>query len=247
MDRFVFIASSGASQLLEQQAIAAHNLANASTAGYKAETTAFRVAPVVGPGLPTRAYALDTTTGADLSPGVLQPTGRDLDIAIEGEGFFQIKMPDGQTAYSRDGSFQISDQGVLVTSGGQTLEPQIRVPEDASELTISNTGIVTVRRGNDIQPTEIGRIELANFANPSGLYSLGQNLYAPTAASGQPVVGVPAEDGMGRLQQGSLEGSNVEIVTEMVEMISAMRAYEIASKAVKTADEMGQIANNITR
>ena len=106
-------------------------------------------------------------------------------------------------------------------------------------------GIVTVRRGKDVQPTEIGRIELANFANPSGLYTLGQNLYAPTASSGQPVVGVPTEDGLGRLEQGSLEGSNVEIVTEMVEMISAMRAYEIASKAIKTADEMGQIANNI--
>ena len=112
---------------------------------------------------------------------------------------------------------------------------------------MSTTGVVSVRRGNDIQPTEIGRIELARFANPSGLLSLGQNLLAPTAASGQPVVGFPNDSGMGRLQQNSLEGSNVEIVQEMVEMIAAMRAYEINSKAIKTADEMSQIANNIAR
>jgi flagellar basal-body rod protein FlgG len=179
--------------------------------------------------------------------GPLEQTNRNLDIAVEGEGFFRLQMPDGSTTYTRDGSFQISDQGLLVASSGQALQPPIRVPADAAELTISTSGIVSVRRGQEIQPTEIGRIELARFANPSGLIALGQNLYAPTAASGQPVVGFPSDDGMGRTQQGSLEGSNVEIVQEMVEMISAMRAYEINSKAIKTADEMGQIANNITR
>ena len=242
--------------------IIANNLANVNTPGFKRSRAHFedllyqtvqgqqilgdpdaQTAPAIQVGRGTRLAGVERVH----QQGPLEQTGRNLDIAVEGEGFFQIQMPNGETTYSRDGSFQISDQGVLITSGGQALQPPIRVPADSVELTVSATGIVTVRRGQDIQPTEIGRVELARFANPSGLLALGQNLYAPTAASGQPVVGFPSDEGMGRLQQGSLEGSNVEIVQEMVEMISAMRAYEINSKAIKTADEMGQIANNITR
>lgn len=242
--------------------IISNNLANVNTPGFKRSRAHFedllyqtvQGQQILGDPDAETAPAIQVGRGTRLAgvqrmhqQGPLEQTNRNLDIAVEGEGFFQVQMPSGETTYTRDGSFQISDQGVLVTSGGQTLQPPIRVPSDAAELTISNTGVVSVRRGQDIQPTEIGRIELARFANPSGLLSLGQNLYAPTASSGQPVVGFPADEGMGRLQQGSLEGSNVEIVQEMVEMISAMRAYEINSKAIKTADEMGQIANNITR
>ena len=257
--------SAAATGMMAQQTrteIIANNLANVNTPGFKRSRAHFedllyqtvqgqqvlgdpdaQTAPAIQVGRGTRLAGVERMH----QQGPLEQTGRNLDIAVEGEGFFQIQMPNGDTTYSRDGSFQISDQGLLVTSGGQALQPPIRVPADAAELTISNTGIVTVRRGQDIQPTEIGRIELARFANPSGMLALGQNLYAPTAASGQPVVGFPADEGLGRLQQGSLEGSNVEIVQEMVEMISAMRAYEINSKAIKTADEMGQIGNNLTR
>jgi len=257
--------SAAATGMMAQQTrteIISNNLANVNTPGFKRSRAHFedllyqtvQGQQILGDPDATTSPAIQVGRGTRLAgvermhqQGPIEQTSRNLDIAVEGEGFFQIQMPNGETTYSRDGSFQISDQGLLVTSGGQALQPPIRVPADSAELTISATGIVTVRRGQDIQPTEIGRIELARFANPSGLLALGQNLYAPTASSGQPVVGFPADEGMGRLQQGSLEGSNVEIVQEMVEMISAMRAYEINSKAIKTADEMGQIANNITR
>jgi flagellar basal-body rod protein FlgG len=180
--------------------------------------------------------------------GSLETTNRPLDMAIEGEGFFQIQTGGGETAYTRDGSFQISDQGVLVTSEGYTLQPTIRVPSDATGVTISRTGIVTVTRGSNVaEPQEIGRIELARFANPSGLQALGENLYQATPASGEPTVGFPQDEGMGRVVQGSLEGSNVEIVQEMVDMITAMRAYEINSKAIKNSESMLEIANNLVR
>ncbi len=262
MDPALRAAATGMMAQQTRTEIISNNLANVNTPGFKRSRAHFedllyqtvQGQQVLGDPDAQTTPAIQVGRGTRLSgvqrlhqQGPLEQTNRNLDIAVEGEGFFQLQMPNGDTTYTRDGSFQISDQGLLVTSGGQALQPPIRVPSDSAELTISNTGIVTVRRGQDIQPTEIGRIELARFANPSGLLALGQNLYAPTSASGQPVVGFPADEGMGRLQQGSLEGSNVEIVQEMVEMISAMRAYEINSKAIKTADEMGQIANNITR
>jgi len=242
--------------------VIANNLANVNTPGFKRSRAHFedllyqtvQGQQVLGDPDTQTAPAIQVGRGTRLAgvqrmheQGPLETTSRNLDIAIEGEGFFQIGMPNGEITYTRDGSFQISDQGVLVTSAGYALQPPIRIPVDSSELTISNTGIVSVRRGQDLQPTEVGRIEVARFANPSGMLSLGQNMLAPTAASGQPVVGFPNDAGMGRLQQGALEGSNVEIVQEMVEMIAAMRAYEINSKAIKTSDEMGQIANNMTR
>lgn len=242
--------------------IISNNLANVTTTGFKRSRAHFEdllyqtvqgqailddpsagTSPAIQVGRGTRLAGVQRMH----QQGPLEQTGRDLDIAVEGEGFFQLQMPNGESSYTRDGSFQISDQGVIVTSSGLSLQPPINVPSDSVELTISTSGVVSVRRGQDIEPTEIGRIELARFANPSGLLSLGQNLLAPTAASGQPVVGFPADEGMGRLQQGSLEGSNVEIVQEMVEMISAMRAYEINSKAIKNADEMGSMANNLVR
>ncbi|MCC6245712.1 MAG: flagellar basal-body rod protein FlgG [Gemmatimonadaceae bacterium] len=262
MDPALRAAATGMMAQQTRTEVISNNLANVNTPGFKRSRAHFedllyqtvQGQQVLGEPDSQTAPAIQVGRGTRLAgvhrlhqQGPLEQTNRNLDIAVEGEGFFQIQMANGDTQYTRDGSFQISDQGLLTTSGGQALAPPIRVPADAAELTISATGIVTVRRGQDVQPTEIGRIELARFANPSGLLAQGQNLYSPTAASGQPVVGFPSDEGMGRLQQGSLEGSNVEIVQEMVEMISAMRAYEINSKAIKTADEMGQIANNITR
>ena len=242
--------------------VIANNLANVNTTGFKRSRAHFEdllyqtiqgqavigsqdsnIAPAIQVGRGTRLAGVQRVH----QQGTMEVTSRELDVAIEGDGMFQIRLRNGDTAYTRDGSFGISDQGELVTSNGFGLEPTIRVPQDAKELTISEAGIVTVRKGDDIEPTEIGRIELARFANPAGLESRGQNIYVATAASGQPVVGFPDEEGMGKTMQGSLEGSNVEIVQEMVEMIAAMRAYEINSKAIKQADEMGQIANNMTR
>lgn len=262
MDPALRAAATGMMAQQTRTEIIANNLANVNTSGFKRSRAHFedllyqtvQGAQIIGGHEAETLPAIQVGRGTRLSSvqrmheqGPIEQTGRNLDVAIEGDGFLQVQLPTGQLAYTRDGSLQISDQGVLVTSAGHTVQPPIRIPTDAAEFTISVSGVVSVRRGNDIEPTELGRIELARFANPSGLLNLGQNLLAPTTASGQPVVGFPNEDGMGMLQQGSLEGSNVEIVQEMVEMIAAMRAYEINSKAIKTADEMGQIANNITR
>ncbi len=262
MDPALRAAASGMMAQQTRTEVISNNLANVNTPGFKRSRAHFedllyqtiQGQQVLGDPNAQTAPAIQVGRGTRLAgvqrmheQGPIEQTGRNLDIAIEGEGFFQLQTPNGDTTYSRDGSFQISDRGVLVASNGYALQPPIRVPADASEIVISTTGIVTVRRGQDIQPTEIGKIELARFANPSGLLSLGQNLFAPTASSGQPVVGFPADSGMGHLQQGNLEGSNVEIVQEMVDMITAMRAYEINSKAIKQADEMGQMANNMTR
>lgn len=262
MDPALRAAASGMMAQQTRTEVISNNLANVNTPGFKRSRAHFedllyqtvQGQQILGDPDAQTAPAIQVGRGTRLAgvqrmheQGPIEQTGRNLDVAVEGEGFFQLQGPNGDTTYSRDGSFQISDQGVLVSSNGYTLQPPIRVPSDASEIVVSTTGIVTVRRGQDVQPTEIGKIELARFANPSGLLSLGQNLYAPTASSGQPVVGFPNDSGMGRLQQGSLEGSNVQIVQEMVDMITAMRAYEINSKAIKQADEMGQMANNLTR
>jgi len=262
MDPALRAAATGMTAQQTRTQVIANNLANVNTPGFKRSRAQFEdllyqtvqgtqvlgtadanTAPAVQVGRGTRLAAVQRMH----TQGAIDQTGRDLDIAIEGEGFFQVQLNNGDIAYTRDGSFGISDQGMLTTSNGQGLVPPINIPNDVSEVVVSATGIVSVRRANDIEPTEAGRIELARFVNPSGLMALGQNLYAPTAASGIPGIGFPSEEGMGRLQQGSLEASNVEIVQEMVEMITAMRAYEINSKAIKTSDEMGQIANNIAR
>lgn len=262
MDPALRAAASGMMAQQTRTEIIAHNLANVNTPGFKRSRAHFedllyqtvqgqqvlgqndsQTAPAIQVGRGTRLAAVQRLH----EQGPIEQSGRNLDVAIEGDGFFQVQLPNGDLAYTRDGSLQISDQGMLVTNAGYALQPAIRIPSDATELTISQTGVVSVRRGRDVTPTEVGRLELARFANPSGLVSLGQNLLAPTASSGQPVLAFPNDEGMGRLQQGSLEGSNVEIVQEMVEMIAAMRAYELSSKAVKTSDEMGGIANNIVR
>ena len=182
------------------------------------------------------------------SQGPVEQTSRPLDLAIEGEGFFQVQLPSGALAYTRDGSFGISDTGTLITSNGYAVVPGIKIPTDATEITISSTGKVSVSQSvTQVDKTELGQLELARFMNPSGLQALGENLFAETPASGQPTVGFPSEEGMGRILQGHLEGSNVEIVQEMVDMITSMRAYEINSKAIKNAEEMMSTANNMIR
>src|SRR5690606_17897653 len=179
--------------------------------------------------------------------GAIEQTERPFDLAIEGDGFFQVQLPSGQVGYTRDGALTISDTGTLVTQGGYSVLPGIQIPDDAADVQISRTGIVTITTTDSTEPMEIGRLELARFANPTGLMSLGENLYSQTPASGEPILGFPQEEGMGRLLQGSLEGSNVEIVQEMVDMITSMRAYEINSKSIKNSEQMSEIASSMVR
>jgi len=242
--------------------VISNNLANVNTTGFKRSRAHFEdllyqnvqgtqaveggdasTLPAIQVGRGTRLASVDRV---DLQ-GALELTGRPLDLAIEGNGLFQVELPSGQVAYTRDGSFSISDQGTLVTHGGYTVQPGVTIPEDAGEVSISRTGIVSVLTPGSSDPVEIGRLELARFTNAPALKALGENLLAETPASGSPVIGFAQDDGMGRIVQGSLEGSNVEIVQEMVDMITAMRAYEINSKAVQSAEQMAETANNLLR
>ena len=254
-----------ASGMMAQQLrteVISNNLANVNTTGFKRSRAQFedllyqtvQGSAVIGAPENQTQPAVQIGRGTRLvgvqrlhSQGAMETTNRPLDIAIEGEGFLQVQMSGGQTGYTRDGSLEISDQGVLVSAQGYTIQPSIKIPEDTTGITISRTGIVSVTRGQSPTPEEIGRLELARFANPAGLQSMGENVYAPTSASGEPVTGYPQDEGFGRIVQGALEGSNVEIVQEMVDMITAMRAYEINSKAIKNSEEMLEIANNLVR
>ncbi len=261
MDPALRTAASGmAAQQLRTEVIA-NNLANVNTTGFKRSRPQFedllyqtiqnggfvdtrdaRSTPAIQVG---RGVHLTAVTRMH-EQGTLEETQRPTDVAIEGEGFFQVQLPDGSIGYTRDGGLQISDQGSLVTNDGYAILPPIRIPTDAGKLSISQTGVVSADRG-DGNLTELGRIELSRFANPAGLLNLGQNLYRPTPASGQAINGFPQDAGFGRVLQGSLEGSNVQIVTEMVDMITAQRAYELNSKAIRNADEMASIANGLIR
>lgn len=242
--------------------VIANNLANVNTTGFKRSRVSFedvlyetlqgarivdyQGAETVGPvqvGKGVRVGAIVRLHGQ----GAPENTERPLDMAIEGEGFFQVQRPDGTTAYTRDGNFQISDQGQLVTNGGYLVLPGVTVPSDANSVTISANGTVSVQQANNPSAVEIGRIEVARFLNPSGMLAVGQNLYQSTPASGDPILGFPQDEGFGLLNQGSLESSNVEIVTEMTEMIAAQRAYEINAKAITTAENMMQATHDIIR
>jgi flagellar basal-body rod protein FlgG len=181
------------------------------------------------------------------SQGSPETTARPFDVAVEGEGFFQVQRPDGSTAYTRDGSFTLSDSGTLVTANGDALLPGITLPQDASGIGISAAGVVSVNGPNGSSPVEVGRIELARFLNPNGLLAIGENLYSETPASGQAIVGAPQDEGFGRLLQGALESSNVEIVQEMTDMIAAQRAYEINAKAITAGEDMMKETNDIIR
>ncbi|HEX4933371.1 MAG TPA: flagellar hook-basal body complex protein, partial [Gemmatimonadaceae bacterium] len=177
--------------------------------------------------------------------GAMAQTGRALDVGIQGEGYFQVMLPGGETAYTRDGNFQLSDKGLLVTNEGYQVVPGITFPPGVSDVSVSRTGIVSANK--DGQAIELGRIELARFINPAGLQARGGSLYDATPSAGEPIVGYPEEQGMGALVTGMLETSNVEIVQEMVDMIEAQRAYQINAKAVQAADEMSQTTTQMVR
>lgn len=250
---------------LEAQDIAlstiSNNMANASTTGFKKERAVFEDLIYQVQRQPGGQSAQNTQlpSGLQLGTGVrtvgtqkmftqgdLNMTEQPLDMAINGRGFFQVLMPDGNISYTRDGTFHMNADGDIVTANGYLLEPNIQVPEQTKTITVGNDGIVTAVSENDNLPFEIGQIDVVDFVNPAGLQAIGNNLYLETAASGQPQVGVPSLDGFGAIIQGALETSNVTIVEEMVDMISTQRAYEMNSKVVSTADQMlGFINQNL--
>ncbi|MBI5837367.1 MAG: flagellar basal-body rod protein FlgG [Candidatus Eisenbacteria bacterium] len=241
----------------------AHNLANVNTTGYKKSRVQFQdllyqtVKPAAG-GAPGTAQqtpvAMQIGHGTRLvgSPKIFaqgdsQTTGNPLDLLIEGDGFLQFTRPDGITVYSRDGSLRLDEEGRLVNAEGLPMQPEITIPSEATAVQISKDGTVAVTVPGSNQPQRVGQMEMARFINEAGLSSEGGNLYAATSSSGQPVTGVPGQTGLGSIQQGFLERSNVEVVEEMVDMIVAQRAYEVNAKSIQTSDEMMAQANNIRR
>ncbi|MDO9437971.1 flagellar basal-body rod protein FlgG [Hydrogenophaga sp.] len=240
--------------------VISNNLANVSTTGYKRATALFEdlmyqnlrqvgantsEQASLPTGLQLGLGVRTVATSRTFTQGVPQQSDNALDMAINGNGFFQVEMPDGTTGYTRDGSFKADAQGRLVTNSGYPLTAGITVPAQAQSVTISGDGVVTVKLPGNATPQQIGNIELANFINPAGLEPLGQNLYAESLASGNPTNGAPNSTGMGTLMQGYLEGSNVNVVQELVEMITTQRAYEMNSKAIQTSDQMLQRLSQI--
>jgi len=242
--------------------VIANNLANVNTTGFKRSRADFQdllyqnlriagAASSAGTELPTsNQIGLGTKVAAVakiFSQGDYKQTGNELDLAIDGNGFFQITTPDGEISYSRAGSFKMDGDGNIVTPDGYLLQPQITIPNNAIQLTVGPDGTVTVMNAGETTPSEIGKIETARFANPAGLNAIGKNLFMESETSGSPTTGTPGQDGLGTISQGYLEMSNVNVVEEMVYMIVAQRAYEINGKAIQTADEMLQMANNVKR
>jgi flagellar basal-body rod protein FlgG len=238
-----------------------NNLANVSTTGFKKDRPVFedllyqiQRQPGANSSADTRLPSgLQVGTGVRtagtqkvFTTGSLQLTDQPLDMAVDGRGFFQIQMPDGTLSYTRDGTFHINAEGTIVNVNGYPLEPQIDIPELTNQLTISKDGIVQATLFGDATPQELGQIDLVDFINPAGLQSTGGNLYKETAASGAPNVGIAANDGFGSIEQGALENSNVEVVEELVKMITVQRAYEMNSKVVSAADQMLQFLTQNT-
>ncbi len=263
MIRALYSAASGmTAQQLNVDNIA-HNLANANTAGFKMRRAQFQdllyqnlVQPGASAGqqstIPTGLQlGLGTRASSNeivFTQGNFAETGNPLDLVIQGRGFFQIRRASGELAYTRSGSFHLNRDGNLVTSDGNLLEPQITIPQDAQSITIATDGTVSYAQANQTAAQKAGQIQLANFQNPAGLNSIGANLYTPTDASGDPIVGIPGgQEGIGSLLQGYSEQSNVSVVNEFINLIVSQRAYEANSKVVKAADEMYQQVNNLTR
>ncbi|HHS49378.1 MAG TPA: flagellar basal-body rod protein FlgG [Desulfurella acetivorans] len=240
--------------------VIANNLANVNTVGFKrsradfedliyqtqkeagVNTTSNTVEPTgIQIGLGTQVAHVSK----NFMQGSLQGTGNPLDLALQGSGFFQITMPDGTIAYTRAGDFKLDNNGRIVTTDGYPLSPEITVPQDTTSISVGNDGTISVLEAGQTTPTQIGQIQLAFFANPAGLKAIGQNLFQQTVSSGTPILGTPGINGLGTINQGYLEMSNVSVVQEMVDMIAAQRAYETNAKVIQTSDQMLQTANNL--
>src|SRR5579884_2453337 len=263
MIRALFSAGSGmAAQEMNLDTIA-NNLANANTTGFKMRRTQFQdllyqtfIQPgaaagsqtVVPSGLQVGLGTRPASNEIIFAQGNFQSTNNPLDLVIQGKGFFQVRLSNGSLAYTRAGNFQLDNNGNLVTADGDPIEPQITIPPQAQSVTIAPDGTVSYTQPGQTASQIAGQIQLANFTNPAGLNSVGNGLFEPTDASGDAIVGAPGgADGLGTLQQGYVESSNVSVVEEFINMITSQRAYESASKVVKAADEMYQQVNNITQ
>ncbi len=263
MIRALYSAASGMSAQQTNVDNIAHNLANANTVGYKMRRSQFQdllYQTIVQPGAAAGAQTVVPTglqlglgtriasNGISFAQGSFSSTGNPLDIVVEGKGFFQVRRPTGEIAYTRSGQFHLDRDGNMVTGDGDPLEPQITVPPEAQNITIGSDGTVSYTLPGQTASQLGGQIQLAGFANPAGLNSIGRSLYLPTDASGEPTIGTPGgQEGLGALMQGYVEQSNVSVVEEFVNLIVSQRAYEANSKVVKASDEMYQQVNNITR
>jgi flagellar basal-body rod protein FlgG len=255
MHAALYVSKTGLSAQDKQLHTISNNLANASTVGFKRDRAVFedllyQIQKQPG-GMANRDNELPSGlqlgtgvriagTNKQFTEGSLQVTEQTLDVAIDGRGFLQVLMPNGDTSYTRNGQLQLNSEGQFVNSSGLLIEPAVTVPEGFNKVTIGTDGVVNAYQDGDPNPTQIGDITLVDFVNPSGLQGIGGNLFLQTAASGDPISNTPGEDGMGSILQGTLENSNVDIVEEMVNMITTQRVYEMNSKVVSTADQMLQ-------
>jgi len=257
----LYIASTGMAAQERNVEVISNNIANMRTTGYKRQRVEFQdllyqayrragsvtseqgtQAPVgieIGSGVKTAA------TPRIMSQGPVAPTEKELDVAVRGEGYFAIQLPDGRTGYTRDGSFERDPSGLLVNVDGYQVQPGITIPDGATGIAISNDGIVQAYLGTDSTPTQLGQIQMYRFANKEGLESAGDNNFLETAASGSPQAGVPNTDGMGAVLQGYLENANVNPVTEIADLIAAQRAYEMNARVISGADEMLQATSQL--
>lgn len=253
MNPALWIAKTGLDAQQTRMQVVSNNLANVSTTGFKRGRASFEDLLYQQTRLPGGAATQQNQlpSGLTLGTGVrvvstekffqqgnMLNTGQALDVAINGRGFFEILMPDGSSAYTRDGSFQVDSQGQIVTNGGLILQPGLQIPEGAQAVSIGRDGTVSVQIAGEPQPQQIGTLTLTDFINPAGLRALGENLFAETAASGPAQQGTPGLNGLGTMVQGSLESSNVNVVEELVNMIETQRAYEMNAKAISTTDQM---------
>ena len=259
MNPALWIAKTGLDAQQMRMSVVSNNLANVNTTGFKRDRASFEdlmYQTVRQPGASSSADSelpsgLSTGTGVRVvsteklhTQGNVVQTGNSLDVAIEGRGFFEILLPDGSSAYTRDGAFQKNEQGQLVNSSGYVLASSITIPSSTLNVTVGADGTVTALIAGSTAPTQIGTMQLVDFVNSTGLQARGENLFVETAASGAPQPGTPGLNGLGMLRQGSLETSNVNVVEELVNMIETQRAYEINSRAIETADEMLQFVSN---
>lgn len=261
MNSTLWVAKTGLDAQQTRMQVVSNNLANANTTGFKSGRVIFEdllYQNVHQAGGQTSQQSRDPTglqvgTGVRVgstenmfSQGTMAQTSNPLDVAVNGQGFFQVRMPDGTMAYTRDGTFQQNEQGQVVTANGNIVQPGITIPTGAQSVTIGSDGVVSAQMAGQTTTTQIGTIQLANFVNPAGLQAAANNMFLETSSSGTPITGTAGTSGLGTISQGSLESSNVNVVAEMVNMIETQRAYEMNSKAVAAADQMmQQISTNM--
>ncbi|XOZ34389.1 flagellar basal-body rod protein FlgG [Halomonadaceae bacterium KBTZ08] len=251
----LWVSKTGLAAQDKQLSTISNNLANVNTNGFKRDRANFQDLLYQTERQPggLSSQNRELPSGLQLGTGVrvvattkehtqgdMKVTEQSLDMAIDGKGFFQVQTPEGDVAYTRNGEFQLNSEGTIVTPNGNPLQPNINVPENATQITVGRDGTVSAKIANEPDPQQLGQIDLATFVNPQGLEAVGSNLYRETAASGDPLIGEAGIDGTGTIEQGMLEGSNVEVVEEMVNMITTQRAYEMNSKVVSSSDQMLQ-------